>query len=262
MTDKRFDIARYLGTLPLFQHMDAAELARMAAGSRLRTFARGEFIFRVGMPCDGFHVTVNGQIKLFVVSPAGQEKVIELLAPGMSFAEALMFMGKPYLVNAQALTEVVVLSVDKETLVGEVMRNPRLALRMLAGLSQRLHGLVRDVQAYALHSGLKRVVSYLLNAMPSGPDGLDGPNGLDGSGGPGGPGGPGRPGGAASGAPGSGAFRVSLPVSKATLASRLSLTPEYFSRVLHELEARQLIRVDNRDIHILDADGLARQLSQ
>ena len=30
---------------------------------------------------------------------------------------------------------------------------------------------------------------------------------------------------------------VSLPVSKATIASRLSLTPEYFSRVLHELEA-------------------------
>ena len=29
---------------------------------------------------------------------------------------------------------------------------------------------------------------------------------------------------------------VSLPASKATIASRLSLTPEYFSRVLRELE--------------------------
>lgn len=54
--------------------------------------------------------------------------------------------------------------------------------------------------------------------------------------------------------------RVSLPVSKATLASRLSLTPEYFSRVLHELEAKGLIQVDNRDIHILDAGGLAREI--
>jgi CRP-like cAMP-binding protein len=47
-------------------------------------------------------------------------------------------------------------------------------------------------------------------------------------------------------------------VSKATLASRLSLTPEYFSRVLHELEAAGLISVDKRDIHILDRRGLSR----
>jgi CRP/FNR family transcriptional regulator, dissimilatory nitrate respiration regulator len=50
---------------------------------------------------------------------------------------------------------------------------------------------------------------------------------------------------------------VSLPVSKATIASRLSLTPEYFSRVLHELEAAGLVRIDKRDIHILDAQALA-----
>jgi len=46
-------------------------------------------------------------------------------------------------------------------------------------------------------------------------------------------------------------------VSKATIASRLSLTPEYFSRVLHELEAAGLIEVDRRDIRIRDASALA-----
>lgn len=51
---------------------------------------------------------------------------------------------------------------------------------------------------------------------------------------------------------------VSLPVSKATVASRLSLTPEYFSRVLHELEGAGLIAIDKRDIRILDVKRLAR----
>jgi CRP-like cAMP-binding protein len=50
---------------------------------------------------------------------------------------------------------------------------------------------------------------------------------------------------------------VSLEVSKATVASRLSLTPEYFSRVLHELESAGLVRIDKRDVHILDRDRLA-----
>ena len=52
--------------------------------------------------------------------------------------------------------------------------------------------------------------------------------------------------------------RVSLPVSKATIASRLSMTPEYFSRVLHELEAEGLIEMDRREIRIPDTGRLAR----
>ena len=55
---------------------------------------------------------------------------------------------------------------------------------------------------------------------------------------------------------------VSLPASKATISSRLSLTPEYFSRVLHELEAQGLIEIDGRDIRILDAKRLADQEAQ
>ncbi len=51
---------------------------------------------------------------------------------------------------------------------------------------------------------------------------------------------------------------MSLPVSKGTIASRLSLTPEYFSRVLHELEAAGLIEIDKRDIRILDVKRLSR----
>jgi len=51
---------------------------------------------------------------------------------------------------------------------------------------------------------------------------------------------------------------VSLPASKAIIASRLSLTPEYFSHVLHELEAKGLIQIDKRDIRILDVQRLAR----
>jgi CRP-like cAMP-binding protein len=99
-------------------------------------------------------------------------------------------------------------------------------LRMLAGISRRLHGLVHDVEVYALHSGLQRVIGYLLRDVE------------------------------ADAASGGEPVTVSLPVSKATIASRLSLTPEYFSRVLHELEAAGLVRIDKRDIHILDAQAL------
>jgi CRP-like cAMP-binding protein len=222
-----FDVARYLSLQPLFQEMDGEELKRLAEGCTPTRLSRSDMVFRVGEPCEAFHVLVTGQVKLFVLSPVGQEKVIEIVGPGQSFAEALMFTNRPYIVNAQALADSLVLSVGKTAVVGEIGRDPRFALRMLAGISRRLHGLVRDVQAYALHSGAQRIIGYLLRDVAAEETNSDE------------------------------AFIVSLPVSKATIASRLSLTPEYFSRVLHELEAAGLVRIDKRDVHILDPKRLA-----
>jgi len=224
---RSFDLPRYLSVLPLFTDLSPPELERLALGCQLRRLTRGETVFRVGEPCEEFHVTVTGQIKLFAISPTGQEKVIELVGPGNSFAEALMFTGKPYIINAQALTDTLLLTVKKDAVVGEIERDPRFAMRMLAGISRRLHGLVHDVEAYALHSGLQRVIGYLLRDQIA-EDCVSGE-----------------------------VVTVSLPVSKATIASRLSLTPEYFSRVLHELEAAGLVRIDKRDVHILDVQRLS-----
>ena len=220
---QQFDIPRYLANLPLFEEIAPADLQRLAQGCRLRNFSRGEKIFSVGMPCEEFHVTVTGQVKLFALSPSGQEKVIELAGPGISFAEALVFTGKPYIINAQALSESIVLSVGKAAVVREIEDDPRFAMLMLAGISRRL---VHDGQAYSLHNGMQRVIGYLLHPLEENPAT-------------------------------SSALKVSLPVSKATIASRLSITPEYFSRVLHELESAGLIRVDKREIHIPNAARLA-----
>ncbi len=231
-----FDLPRYLSVLPLFGDLSPVELQRVADGCSLRRLVRGDMVFRVGEPCEEFHVVVVGQVKLFAISPAGQEKVIELVGPGNSFGEALMFTGRPYIVSAQALADTLLLTVGKRAVLDEIQTDPRFAMRMLAGISRRLHGLVRDVQAYALHSGMQRVIGYLLRDQAV--DALEQQvaNGTT--------------------------VTVSLPVSKATIASRLSLTPEYFSRVLHELEAAGLIDIDKRDIRILDPQRLARYQAQ
>jgi CRP-like cAMP-binding protein len=142
--------------------MSPPELERLATGCQMRRLSRGEMVFRVGEPCGEFHVAITGQVKLFALSPAGQEKVIELIGPGQSFAEALMFTDQPYIINAQTLSEVLLLTVSKRAVLTEIESDSRFALRMLAGISRRLHGLVHDVEAYALRSGVQRVVGYLL----------------------------------------------------------------------------------------------------
>lgn len=228
MEARSFDVPKYLSVLPLFNDLTPLELAHVAQGCTMRRLERGEMVFRIGERCEEFHVVVTGQVKLFVLAASGQEKVVELISPGQSFGEAIMFTDRPYILSAQSLADTLLLTVSKRAVLEEIARDHRFALRMLAGLSRRLHGLIHDVEAYALHSGLQRVIGYLLRDQVI-EDNEAGES-----------------------------RTISLPVSKATIASRLSLTPEYFSRVLHELAAEGLIEVDRREIRIVDAPRLAR----
>lgn len=47
-----------------------------------------------------------------------------------------------------------------------------------------------------------------------------------------------------------------MPTNKGIIASRLNLTQEHFSRILHDLSERGLIAVEGRRIHIPDVDQL------
>ena len=53
------------------------------------------------------HVVVYGRIKLSFVSASGMEKVVDIISPGESFGEAVMFLEKPHVVTAQALADYV-----------------------------------------------------------------------------------------------------------------------------------------------------------
>ncbi len=216
-------VQAFLAQLPLFQAMSAQELDRIALGASERHVDRGETIFRSGDPCDGFYLVIYGQVKLSLVSARGSEKVVELVGPGHSFGEAVMFMGKPFIVSAQALADSLVVHVTRATVLDEVARDPAFACKMLAGLSRRMHGLLRDMESYSLRSGTQRVIGYLLQEDDEGPENGD---------------------------------RVRLAVTKTVLASRLNLTPEHFSRILSDLSGHGMIAVSGRNVTILDIERL------
>jgi len=213
-------VQAFLANLPMFSEMSGQELDRVASGTQVQHLGKGDVVFRTGDPCVGFHVVVYGQVKLGFTSPQGVEKVVEIVRPGSSFGEALMFLDKPYIVFAQALADSLLLHVAKRTVLEELERDPGFARRMLSGLSRKLHGLVRDVEAYTLRSGAERVIGYLLRDVPDGQS--------------------------------EGAVEVNLSPGKSVIASRLNMTPEHFSRILHDLAASGLIAVDGRLVRIPD----------
>jgi CRP/FNR family transcriptional regulator, dissimilatory nitrate respiration regulator len=210
-----------LSHLPLFNEFDTEELARIAAGTHQKHLAKGETLFRKGDPCLGFWMVVYGQVKLSVHAPSGAEKVIEIIGPGQSFGEAVMFLERPYPVFSQALADSLLVHVAKSSLFGEAAQDMRMARKMLAGMSMKLHRLVNDVETYSLQSSMQRVIGFLLQDEEAERSG-----------------------------------QVSLPAGKAVIASRLNITPETFSRILHDLSAAGLISVQGKEIVINDLERM------
>ena len=221
-TNPDIPIHDFLANIPLLRDASAEEVERMAAGTRRVYAQKGEVLFRRGEPCEGFWIVLYGQVKLTVTSTQGMEKVIEIVGPGLTFGEAIMFMDMPYVVSTQTLADSLLLHVSKTTVFAELERNPAFARKMLAGLSRRLHGLIRDVESYSMRSGTERVIGFLMR-IDSNED-----------------------------AEGGNEATMTLPASKVTIASRLNLTPEHFSRILHDLSAAGLIEVSGKTIRVPD----------
>jgi len=211
--------------LPLFQQLHESEITHLVVGTREIRLGKGQILFQKGALLDGFYVAVHGQIKLAFSSPQGNEKVVSIIGPGQSFGEAIMFMERPSPVLAQALEDSSLLYILKKNLFAAIDRDSALARRMLAGLSIRLHGLVEDVENYSLRSSTQRLIGLLLQLAGTAP---------------------------------SNTVELRLPANKQVIASRLNLTPETLSRVLHNLSESGLITVKGRHILVHDVVRLSQ----
>jgi CRP/FNR family transcriptional regulator, dissimilatory nitrate respiration regulator len=213
----------FLAALPLFEALDAATLARLAAVTTRRTLKRGQRLFSKGDVPSGMYVVVYGEIKLVASSPVRGERLTGIVGAGHSFGEPVMFLERPALVHAEAAGNALVLHLPRQAVFDEIERDPRFARRMIAGLSLRIESLVHELERQALGSGRARLVEYLLRDVPHGP----------------------------------GPALVTLPAAKAAIASHLSLTPEHFSRILRELTDAGLLQVKGRHLTVTDPRRLA-----
>lgn len=229
MAADNFSARVFLANLPLFRALVPEQLDRIALHTRQVRAVRGEILFHRGDVVDGFHAIVCGQVKLAFVSAEGYEKVVEILGPGSIFGEAVMFVRRPHLVTAQTLAESLLLFVERYAVYEELRHAPDFAAHVIDGIAGRLHQLMIDLEANSMHTGTERVINFLLHLCG---------NGL----------------------PAEGAADVTLPTTKSGVASRLNLTPEHFSRILHDLTETGLIVVRGRTLRIVDV-GRLRQHS-
>jgi len=199
-------------------------MQRLLTSSFVEGYEAGHLLFDRGQPAQYFFIVIEGQVNLVIYSKAGEEKIVDILGPGNSFAEAVMFMAAPgYPVSAVAATQSKVARFPSREYLAILRESPETCLRMLGNLSQRLHMRLRDIEYLTLESATHRLVRLIESRLPVD---VNGP------------------------------AEVTLQESRQELASRLSMKPETLSRILRHLADTGAIVVHSRVLQVPDRKRL------
>ncbi len=190
--------------LPIFSKMSDVELSGLLQHAELREYEKGKLLFMQDETLSRYYLILQGWVKLYKSSEAGEEAVLQMLSSGDSLMEASVFLNIPSMVNAQVVQKVRLLSIPAPIIRQSIINNKKLALNMIGGLSMRSQGLIRQLEQSRLKTATERVGWFLLK------------QGIEQSGGK--------------------ANVITLPYDKSTIASYLDMTPETFSRTLKKFK--------------------------
>ena len=89
------DLIEALKRATIFTRLSVAQLTAVARHSRTIELTAGEVLFQHGGKANALFLLVRGQLKLYRISPAGQEIIIEVLEPGATFGQTRGFLKNP-----------------------------------------------------------------------------------------------------------------------------------------------------------------------
>lgn len=203
---------------PFFKHFGQAEQEHLMAQSHEQAFSAGELLIQQGQLAERFFLVLSGRVKLYRISADGQEKVVEIIQAGQTFAEAVMFMQRSeYPVCAETLEAVQLVSVPNRLMLTLLQENPQACLRLLGHTSMRLHQRLGELETLTLQNATQRFALYLIQQLEDrAQERVD----------------------------------IELPLPKRLIAARLSMQPETLSRIMARLHQEGLIEMRGRNIHI------------
>lgn len=213
----------------LFAGMNDEQFKQVLSFSDLVHKQSDQMIFQQGMDLTHIYFVYDGAVKLGRGTLRGDEKIIEVIFAGRTFAEGVLFSGEPKCpVTATALKPSVIVGIQAKPFLELLKSSSALCINMLAHLSMRLHWMVKELDNQTLHNASFRVIDYFLSQVDNDTESE---------------------------------FNLKLAVPKRDIASRLSIKPETFSRALKSLEQKSLIAVKEKKIILKNVSELRSLLA-
>jgi len=228
MTESDFAIAA-LRRCALFAKVDDDTLALCASSLRVRRYRKNETIFHQGDPGDSLYIIESGSVKIVLPSPEGEEgAIIATLGRGDFFGELALLDGAPHSATAGAIEPTEALVLHRDRFEALVETEPQLRRALFAGLVtelRRLTGHVEELHFLDLPGRLAmRIVRLARESQPDATTDV----------------------------------RLDWPFTQTDLAAMIGGTRQTVNRLLADMTAQDLVRLERDTLIIPDVDRLAR----
>lgn len=218
-----------LRSCPLFAPCPEGVLADVGRRLRHRHFRRNEVIFHQGDPGDALHVITSGAVKIVLPSPEGEEAIIATLRNGDFFGELSLLDGQPRSATATAVEPTETLTLPRGVFHELLDAHPELRDALFEALTHLLRRLTRHVEELHFLDLAGRLAARLAQlARQAGPS------------------------------PQGGA-ELDWPYTQSDLAAMIGGTRQSVNKLLSELIADGLVRLETERLIVTDVDALERR---
>lgn len=152
----------YLKQIAIFADLAQEDIQDLMAVAKRRTFRSGEVIFHRDDPGQVLYLIKEGKVKICLISPDGQEIALAVLGAGEYFGEFALYDGLPRSADAIALEKVECYTLQRSDFQSAIMKNPKIAIQVLEGLSKRLRNTDNMVEDLIFLDVYGRVAKKLL----------------------------------------------------------------------------------------------------
>lgn len=216
------DLATFLQSIPFLAGLGRRAAEELATRAHVRNYARQELVILEGEPAEAVYLVMAGQVRIYKLSAAGREQVLERLGPGEVFNLVPMFDGGPNPASAEAVNALTLCILPKTALLPAIQRYPTVAEALLADLAARVRRLTTLVEDLSFRSVRARLARYLLRQASH---------------------------------PIQEGFPT-RPLTQAEMAAELGTVRDVIGRTLADFQAEGLITIERHCIRIRDCKGL------
>lgn len=204
--------------------LSAAERDEVLRAGRRRRFAKGEVIFHHGDPADSLYLLDTGRVAVRVLTPDGEQAILNVLGPGKVFGELALIDGHAHrtaTITAMEPCEAILLGRGQFERLREL--HPQVDGILLASLAAQVNRLSEHLLEVLFSPAPRRVYRRLLI--------LDREFG-------------GEP----------------IAITQEDLALMAGATRSTVNEILRELERQGMVRIGRGRLEVLDRPALARRV--
>jgi CRP/FNR family cyclic AMP-dependent transcriptional regulator len=204
--------------VPMFAAMPREQIVLLANVTVTRQYPKGMQVLSEGAEADSLYCILSGSVKVTITDEEGEEVILSILKDGEYFGEMAIIDEHPRSANVVTLEPSEMVVVEKREFLRSLASNFDLTLQVMRGLTRRLREADKRIESLALVNVYGRVAQMLVEVSE-----------MTGS-----------------------ARMVNKKLTRQDIARMVGASREMVSRVLHDLQEGDYIRMDGRRIMLRD----------